>query len=156
MRRRKKEAGAISASWQSAGWSQGSDGVEGEGLAGGQRGCGKCLYISGAGPWGGDGMGVSGETNWAVCATGTALMTSVCPVTGSWASWACAGWCRCADSDVNPPSSISWSRLSILARPQSLMNWSCSIICQVMLCRVGSRSNSSPKRPLESYWRSLM
>lgn len=55
-----------------------------------------------------------------------------------------------------PPSSISCSRLSILARPQSLMNWSCSIICQVMLCRVGSRSKSSPKRPLESYWRSLM
>lgn len=56
----------------------------------------------------------------------------------------------------SPPNSISCSRLSILARPQSLMKWSCSIICQVILCRVGRRSNSSPKRPLESYWRSLM
>lgn len=44
-----------------AGGSQGSVCVEGEGLAGGQRGWGKCLYISWAGPCGGDGIGVSGE-----------------------------------------------------------------------------------------------
>lgn len=30
------------------------------------------------------------------------LMTSVCPVKGSWASWVCAGWCRCVGSDVRP------------------------------------------------------
>lgn len=29
-------------------------------------------------------------------------MTSVCPVKGSWASWVCAGWCRCVGSDVRP------------------------------------------------------
>lgn len=37
-----------------------------------------------------------------VCAIGMVLMTSVCPVTGSWASWVCAGWCRCEASDVKP------------------------------------------------------
>lgn len=41
--------------------SQGSLGVEDDGLAGGQRGWGKCLNISVAGPCGGDGMGVSGD-----------------------------------------------------------------------------------------------
>lgn len=41
--------------------SQGSFCKDGEGLAGGQRGWAKGLYLSGAGPWGGDGMGVSGE-----------------------------------------------------------------------------------------------
>lgn len=62
---------------------------------------------------------------------------------------------ECSPSRL-PPRSISCSRLSILARPNSLINWSCSIICQVMLCRVGRRSKSSPNRPRESYCRSLM
>lgn len=35
--------------------------MEDEGLAGGQGGWEKCLYISGPAPCGGDGMGVSGE-----------------------------------------------------------------------------------------------
>lgn len=35
--------------------------MEDGGLAGGQRGWGKCLNISVAGPCGGDGMGVSGD-----------------------------------------------------------------------------------------------
>lgn len=47
--------------WYDAGWSQGSVCVEGDGLVGGQWGWGKRLYISVAGPCGGDGMGVSGE-----------------------------------------------------------------------------------------------
>lgn len=55
-----------------------------------------------------------------------------------------------------PPRSISCRRLSILAIPNSLTNWICSIICQVMLCSVGNRSRSSPNRPRESYCRSLM
>lgn len=38
-----------------------SQGSDGEGLAGGQMGWTKCLYFSGAGAWGGDGIGVSGE-----------------------------------------------------------------------------------------------
>lgn len=40
---------------------QGSVCVDGDGLVGGHRGCGKGLYISVAGACGGDGMGVSGE-----------------------------------------------------------------------------------------------
>ena len=47
---------------------------------------------------------------WRVCfspicgvwVTGMVPMSSVCPVIGSWASWACAGWCRWAGSDVKP------------------------------------------------------
>lgn len=35
--------------------------MDDRGLAGGQRDWGYCLYFSGAGPCGGDGMGVSGE-----------------------------------------------------------------------------------------------
>lgn len=34
--------------------------------------------------------------------TGMVPMTSVCPDMGSWASWACAGWCGCVGSDVKP------------------------------------------------------
>lgn len=41
--------------------SQGSVWEDGEGLAGGHRGWAKGLYLSGAGPWGGDGIGVSGD-----------------------------------------------------------------------------------------------
>lgn len=41
--------------------SQGSACAAGEGLVGGQAGWTKCLYLSGAAAWGGDGMGVSGE-----------------------------------------------------------------------------------------------
>lgn len=55
-----------------------------------------------------------------------------------------------------PPRSISCSRLSIFAIPNNLTNWICSIICQVILCSVGNRRSSSPNRPRESYWRSLM
>lgn len=129
---------------------QGSVCVDGDGLVGGHRGCGKGLNISEAGTCGGDGMGVSGEAviskkashikvflcetklyyafastcdmrwNYLVFAdffycsfftflpicgawrTGTVLMTSVCPVTGSWASWVCPWWCRCDCSDASP------------------------------------------------------
>lgn len=55
-----------------------------------------------------------------------------------------------------PPSNISCSKLSILATPKSFTNWTCSIICQVMLCSGGSRRRMSLNRPRESYWRSLM
>lgn len=41
--------------------SQGSVCEDGSGLDGGHKGWGKCLYISGPGPCGGDGIGVSGE-----------------------------------------------------------------------------------------------
>lgn len=41
--------------------SQGSVWEDDEGLAEAPRGWAKGLYLSGAGPWGGDGMGVSGE-----------------------------------------------------------------------------------------------
>ena len=42
------------------------------------------------------------------------------------------------------PSSISCSRLSTRATPKRRTNWICSIICHVMLCRVGSRRRISP------------
>ena len=55
-----------------------------------------------------------------------------------------------------PPSSISCSRLSMRATPNSLANWICSIICQVMDCKAGRVSKISPNRPLVEYCRSLM
>lgn len=48
---------------------------------------------------------------------------------------------------VPSPSSISWSRLSILASPSSCANWRDSTICQATLCRGGKISRSSPNLP---------
>ena len=56
----------------------------------------------------------------------------------------------------SPPSSISWSKLSTFATPNSLANCSCSIICAAMLWRVGSIRRISPNFPrLSQCWSAM-
>lgn len=42
-----------------------------------------------------------------VWVTGTVLMTRVCPVRGSWASWVCPWWCKCVGSAARPENNTT-------------------------------------------------